>query len=341
MATAPGARAALHPSWLINVLTKVKLRHHLDKAVLWQRFHNCSLDDLNHSKRGDERHRDLASYLKLDQYDADDLKDAITALYDRNHDLAPSSLDSGKIKKELVDLSDDTELATPLSIVPDPVPHKDAPPPLMDSDEAPSDAVCTTEGPIEAPIVKVEPGSDRHPRKSRSRSPSRKTIKVALKSTGSADPARAHVCSIHGKARAPHHLRLDKGTWVCKSNSTCALSKADLALQKNKKETRDKVDHLPAKPDLSSEDICRHISREARKGRYFNVGRGFFALSDIMPWASSHGLTRKNVLHALQDMVFQHVSDSRGPTVRYNLEQDYARKEVFIRLAPACPAKEF
>jgi hypothetical protein len=68
MATASGARAPLHPSWLINSLTKLKLMHHLDKAILWQRYHNCSLEDLNHSTRGNDRHRDLATFLKLRRF---------------------------------------------------------------------------------------------------------------------------------------------------------------------------------------------------------------------------------------------------------------------------------
>ena len=92
-----------------------------------------------------------------------------------------------------------------------------------------------------------------------------------------------------------------------------------------------------ATPPLSSEDICRHISREARKGRYPDSGRGFFALKYVMPWASSVGLSRTDVLFAIQELLYKHLSESKGSTLRYNLEQDEARKEFFIRLAPACP----
>jgi hypothetical protein len=341
MATALGARAPLHPSWLINSLTKLKLMHHLDKATLWQRYHNCSLEDLNHSTRGNDRHRDLATFLKLDQFDAEELKDAITTLHFRN--LATSgSCSADKIKKELVDLSGETDHCVPPATLPDADPPKEPPTPQKDQDDVSLAAVCTTEAATEAPTVKVELGSERLPDKPQPRSPSRKRIKVALNSTNSAGPpARSHFCSTHSKTRASHNLRLEKGAWVCKSSSICVLGKAELALKKNKEETRDKADHDQTKSDLSNEEICRHISREARKGRYTNVGQGFFALSDVMPWASSHGLTRKNILSAIKDMLFQHLSDSRGSTLRYNLEQDDARKEVFIRVAPACSSKEF
>lgn len=342
MDLAPGARAPLHPSWLVNSLTKLKLMHKLDKAILWLRYHTCSLEDLNHSTRGNDRLQDLATFLKLDQFVAEELKDAITTQHLRNR--PTSSCSAYNIKEEFVDLSGETDhCVSPAALPADP--PKVSPTPLKDQDDGSLDAVCTSEGAIEAPTVKAELGGglggERLSDKPHPRSPSRKTIKVALKSTSSSGPPARSLCSIHGKARAPHNLRLEKGEWVCRSGSICALGKADLALRKNKKETRDKPDLEQTKSVLSNEEICRHISRESRKGRYTNAGSGFFALSDVMPWASSQGLTRKNILSAIKDMLFQQLSDSRGSILRFNLEQDVARKEVFIRVSPSCSSKEF
>ena len=326
MDTASGARAPLTPSWLILALNKAKLIQHLEKAELWQRYHNCSLEDLSHSTRGDDRHRDMAYFLHLDKFDAEELKDAIMTLHDKNLDVPGSSI-ANKIKEEIVDLSGGADLIASLDTLPDADPPKLPPTPQEDQDGSLPEAVCST--------VKVETVDKSRLSKKRSRSPSRKRIKVAIKTSHVEPPVRSEVCSTHGKTRALHNLCKVKGEWVCKSTCICVLSKGDLARQTSKKVSRDKVDTSPAEPTLSNEAICRHISREARKGKYVNVGGGFFALSDVMPWANSQGLSRKIVVHALKDMVFQSIS-SRGSTLRYNFEQDSARREIYIRLAPAC-----
>ena len=78
MAFVNGARIALHPSWLVTALNKVNRIHLLQDAGTWVSYHHCSLDNLDYSKRGEERIRNLAAYLYLDQFAADELRDAIS-----------------------------------------------------------------------------------------------------------------------------------------------------------------------------------------------------------------------------------------------------------------------
>ena len=91
-------RAPLPPSWLIIALDKAERSLQLEAAALWVRNQGCTLQMFGCTKRNNARHCSLASYLNLEPFVAEELKDAIMDIYNKNHGRKLDPSDSEMVK---------------------------------------------------------------------------------------------------------------------------------------------------------------------------------------------------------------------------------------------------